>query len=111
AEILFAGIHIPMTIYNDGAKETFGEDFVNGLEIAYIISGFATLGYGIADLPNNLVTLTTNTGKTIDYIKGGALATGTKIKSITINTKEFLTALPSILKQLKSKGISADELF
>lgn len=111
AEILFAGIHIPLTIYNKEAKETLGEDFVMGLEIAYMITSVATLPDALATLPKNLVTLRTQAGKVIDYTKGGVITAGTKIEKITIDVKEFTRALPELLKALKNDPAKKQELF
>src|SRR5690606_23782773 len=96
AEIVFAGIHIPLTIYNKEAKETLGEEFVMGLEIAYMITSLATLPDALATHPKNLVSLRTQAGKAIEYTKGGTIAAGTKIEKITIDIKEFTKALPEI---------------
>lgn len=115
AEVVFAGIHIPMAIYKKEAEETFGKDFVMAMEIGYIITGLATMPQAIIELPKNLVTLSTVTKsgvkKVVDYTKGGVLATGTKVEKITINVQEFLTALPNILKQLKNNPQAKEQLF
>src|SRR5690606_8281173 len=102
---------IPLTIYNKEAKETLGEEFVMGLEIAYMITSLATLPDALATLPKNLVSLRTQAGKAIDYTKGGAIAAGTKIEKITIDIKEFTKALPELLKVLKNNPAKKQELF
>src|SRR5690606_38268596 len=100
-----------LTIYNKEAKETLGEDFVMGLEIAYMITSVATLPEAFATLPKNLVTLRTQAGKVIDYTKGGVITAGTKIEKITIDVKEFARALPELLKALKNDPVKKQELF
>lgn len=106
AEMVFAGLHIPVTIYKDEAKEYFGEDVVFAFEIAYLISGISTVPFQLVDLPKDLVKLKVMTKNKVESIisltQNTKLAAGDKIMDITINIKEVALAMPKILEGLKN---------
>lgn len=106
AEMVFAGLHIPVTIYKDEAKEYFGEDVVFAFEIAYLISGISTVPFQLVDLPKDLVKLKVMAKNKVESIisltKSTKLVAGDKIMDITVNIKEVALAMPKILEGLKN---------
>ena len=111
AEIFFAGTDAAIAIYKEEMGEALGTDFVHTLEMANMIYGLANLPVALKNLPQGLVKLKTKAGKILNYGRGTVLGAGEKIASITIDTKTFITKLPSILTELKNNPVARAQLF
>jgi len=66
AEIIFATTDATIALKGDEMKQAFGEDFVEGLEMANLIWGIANLPSAVVNLPKGLAKIKTSAGSILE---------------------------------------------
>lgn len=110
AEIFFAATDATIALKGDEMKQIFGDDFVNGLEIANMAWGIANLPAAVTNIPKGLAKLKVSATKTLE---SGTDAFRTFIKNapdlknikVELNLKKLAAAIKVLNKADRSAYI------
>ncbi len=110
AEIFFATTDATIALKGDEMKGIFGEDFVNGVEMANMVWGLANLPIAVVNLPKGLASLKTSTGNILesgtDAFRGFVKNTkDLKNVRVELNLKKLAEVVKVLKKEERTKHL------